>query len=185
MTRNEALEIVHGLGVSPNIFKHLLANEAIMRSIALRFEPEKVDDWGLAGLAHDADYETTQKDISKHPYVVAEKLKAGGVSDEIINAILGHAEYTKVSRDTKMAKALFAGDNMAGLITACALVQPEKKLASVSVESVLKKFKNKSFAAGAKREEILTCESELDIPLAEFAKICLEAMQGISTELGL
>ena len=185
MTRDEALQLIEGLDVSPNILKHLLANEAIMRALAKKFEPEKVEDWGLAGLMHDADYEFTAKDPDKHPYMVAEKLKSLGVSTEIINAILGHANYTGVVRDTQMAKALFAGDNMAGLITACALVQPNKKLSSVSVESVLKKFKTKGFASGANRDEIITCVSELNIPLDEFAKICLESMQGISPELEL
>src|SRR3989344_4822840 len=131
MTRDEALQLIEGLDVSPNILKHLLANEAIMRALAKKFEPEKVEDWGLAGLMHDADYEFTAKDPDKHPYMVAEKLKAAGVSEEITNAILGHANYTNVARDTLMAKSLYAGDNMAGLITAFALVQPNKKTSPV------------------------------------------------------
>lgn len=185
MIRTEALQIIEELGASPNIRKHLLANEAIMRSLALRFEPEKEEDWAIAGLLHDADYEYTQKDPTRHPHVVVEKLKAQEVSLEIQDAILGHSSETGVERKTLMAKSLFAGDNMAGLITAAALVRPDKKLEGLTAESVLKRFKEASFARGAKRDEILTCESELNIPLAQFTEICLKAMQGISKELGL
>ena len=185
MDRNGALTIIEELGGSTNIRKHLLANEAIMRSLAQKFEPEKEEDWAIAGLLHDADYEYTQKDPSRHPYVVVEKLKAQGISPEIQEAILGHSSETKVERKSLMAKSLFAGDNMAGLITAAALVRPDKKLEGLSAESVLKRFKEASFARGAKRDEILTCESELNIPLAEFALICLNAMKVISRELAL
>ena len=156
-----------------------------MRALAKKFEPGQEERWALSGLVHDADYEYTQKDPTKHPYVVADKLKTLGVDQEIIDTVLGHSTEINVKRKTLMAKSLFAGDNMAGLITAAALVRPDKKLEGLSTESILKRFKESSFAKGAKREEILTCEEELNIPLAEFAEICLNAMKGISKELGL
>lgn len=185
MTREEALRLIEELGVSPNIKKHLLANEAIMRHLAKKMEPNRVEDWGLAGLLHDADYEYTQKDPSKHPLVVAQKLREKKADQDIIEAILGHSNETGVERKTLMAKALYAGDNMAGLITAATLVRPDKKLEGLSSESILKRFKESSFAKGAKRDEIITCESELNINLDEFASLCLEAMKGVSDQLGL
>lgn len=183
MNRDEALQIIAELNVSPNIRKHLLASEAIMRALARRFEPEQEEAYAIVGLLHDADYEATEKDLEQHTLVTRRKLEERGADPAIIEAILGHAD--KAPRSSTMAKALYACDNLAGLITAAALVRPDKKLAGLTVESVLKRFKEPSFARGARRDEILTCESELGIPLREFVEIGLDAMKSISDELGL
>ena len=183
MNREQALQIVDELRVSPNIRKHLLANEAIMRALARRLEPEREEAYAIVGLLHDADYEATEKDLEQHTLITKRLLEACGADPAIIEAILGHAD--KAPRTSTMAKALFAGDNLAGLITAAALVRPDKKLAGLTVESVLKRFKEPSFARGARRDEILTCETELGILLPEFVAIGLAAMQAISDELGL
>jgi predicted hydrolase (HD superfamily) len=183
VNRDEALQIIDELNVSPNIRKHLLANEAIMRALARRFEPEREEAYAIVGLLHDADYEATEKDLEQHTLVIKRMLEERGAEPAIIEAILGHAD--KVPRTSTMAKALYACDNLAGLITAAALVRPDKKLAGLTVDSVLKRFKEPSFARGARRDEILTCESELGIPLREFVEIGLEAMKSISDDLGL
>lgn len=143
------------------------------------------EEWAIVGLLHDADYELVEKDPSRHTLVTEEKLRSHNVSDRIINGIKAHHEGVKPTRDNLMEKSVYAADELSGLITAVALVRPDKKLSSVTVESVMKKFPQKSFAAGAKREQILACERELNIPLEEFVGIALKAMQGISEELGL
>lgn len=189
MTRDDALEILDKLGNSPNMTKHALACGFVMRALARRLIPHPPslrtaqDQWEIVGLLHDADYELTNKDLERHTEETTGKLKAMDVDQSIIDAIRGHCD--KAPRNTQMAKAIYACDELTGLIVACALVQPDKKLKSVSVESVLKKFKDKSFAAGADREEIRTCESELNIPLEEFVGIALKAMQENSADLGL
>ncbi|MBI2596146.1 HD domain-containing protein [Candidatus Daviesbacteria bacterium] len=198
MNRQEAYKLMEEMVKSPNLRKHAMAVEAIMRSLCgflkerlaskgVPFEPEEFDEeeWGIVGLLHDADYELVEKDPKRHTLVTEEKLRPLGVSERIINGIKAHHEGIKEGRDNFLEKAVYAADELSGLITAVALVRPDKKLSSVTVESVMKKFPEKSFAAGAKREQILACEKELDIPLAEFVKIGLEAMQGISEKLGL
>lgn len=141
------------------------------------------EDWEITGLLHDADYEATGKSLDLHTEKTTEKLKSVGADDLIINAIRGHCD--KEPRTTLMAKAVYACDELTGLIVACALVRPDKKLSSLTHDSVMKKFKEKSFAAGASREQIKTCETELGINLDEFIQITLEAMQEKSKELGL
>lgn len=183
MTREQALKILEELRNSPNMVKHALACEAAMRTLAQKFEPEKINDWRIVGLLHDADYEATNKDLETHTDLVCEKLTNLGVEPLIIAAIKGHCD--KAQRETLMAKAVYAADELTGLIVATALVMPGKKLSEVTVESVLKKFKEPRFAAGANRAQIKTCETELDIPLAEFVEIVLKSMQEISTDLGL
>lgn len=184
MTRDEAYKLLTEMLKSPNLIKHGLAVEAIMRSLAKKFGEDE-EEWAIVGLLHDADYELVEKDPKKHTLVTEEKLRPLGVSDRIINAIKAHHDGIKPARDNFLEKAVYASDDISGLITAVALVRPDKKLASVTAEGVVKKFHQKSFAAGAKREQILTCERELNIPLEEFAGIALAAMQGISDELGL
>lgn len=190
MTRDEAYKLVEEMIQSPNLRKHALAVEAIMRSLARKFEEDE-EEWGIVGLLHDGDYELVEKDPKRHTLVMEEKLRewslpAGRqVSDRIINAIKAHHDGIKKGRDNNLEKAIYASDELSGLITAVTLVRPDRKLASVTVESVMKKFPEKNFAAGAKREQILACESELNIPLLEFIGIALSAMQGISDELGL
>lgn len=153
-----------------------------MRALAKRFNGDE-NIWGLVGLLHDGDYEQTKADMANHSILMAQWVKDLGETDEILlNGILTHGRQKPVSQ---MDWSLFCCDELTGLIVATALVQPDKKLSGVTVEKVLDKFKTKSFAAGAKREDIVLCESELNIPLPEFIGIALKAMQGISSELGL
>ncbi len=184
MSREEAYQLMLEMIKSPNLQKHGLAVEAIMRKLALRFN-EDPEEWGIVGLLHDADYEVTNKDLNKHTLVISEELEKRGVSKKIINGIQGHAPIIKPNRENNLEKSVFAADELSGLITACALVQPDRKLSSVSVESVMRKFKTPAFAAGALRENIMACETELEIPLEEFVGIALAAMQNISDDLGL
>lgn len=180
---------------NPNLRKHGLAVEAIMRALCeelnkrhpeLSTEEFNEEEWGIVGLLHDADYELIEKDPDKHTLITEQKLReAGETSERIIYGIKAHHPVVKPNRENLMEKAVYCADELSGLITACALVRPDKKLASVTVESVMKKFPQKSFAAGAKRKQIKACEEELVIPLEEFIDIALKAMQDISQELGL
>ena len=194
MKREDALKLVEEMLQNKNLVKHCLAVEAIMRSLANYLEekhPElsrsefNEDEWGIVGLLHDADYEATNKELETHTDVIVQKLKDMNVDGRIINGILAHHSDKKPNRENYLEKAIYASDELSGLITAVALVQPDKKLSTVTVEKVMKKFPQKSFAAGATRENILACESELEIPLEEFVSIALKAMQNISEELGL
>jgi putative nucleotidyltransferase with HDIG domain len=181
--RADAMAIVDELVQTDNIRKHLLATEAIMRRLARRFEPGAEEAWGVTGLLHDVDYEATEKDVSRHTDVAEEHMRGHGFPQEVIDAVRGHAD--KAPRTTAMAKAMYACDAMSGLITAAALVRPDRKLAGLTTDSVLKRFREKSFARGASRAEILTCETELGMPLPEFAQECLTAMQAAAGDLGL
>ncbi|EKD85460.1 MAG: metal dependent phosphohydrolase [uncultured bacterium] len=195
MTREEAYKLMTQMLQSKNLQKHGLAVEAIMRELCkylklknpeLPLEEFDEEEWAIVGLLHDADYELVAKDLSKHTLVTEEKLRAlGGASERLINGIKAHHEGVKTSRDNLMEKSVYAADELSGLITAVALVRPDKKLSSVTVDSVMKKFTQKGFAAGAHRGQILACEKELNIPLEEFVSIALKAMQGISDELDL
>ena len=189
MTKADAIEILEELKNSPNMTKHGIAAGCVMASLFDYFKsksknPELSEaDWEIVGLLHDADYEITNKSLELHTEETTKKLKEKDAAAEIIDAIRGHAD--KETRNTLMAKAIYAADELTGLIVAAALVQPDKKLKSVSVESVLRKFKDKSFAAGANREQIKTCETELQITLEEFTQIVLKSMQANSVQLGL
>lgn len=184
MRRQEALELLQSMVSNKNLIRHGLAVEAVMRALAQKFGQDE-EDWGLVGLLHDGDYEVTGKDLASHTLVITEKLKEKGVSDSIINGIKAHSGLHKVNRENLLEKSVYAADELSGLITAVALVRPDKKLSSVNVDSILKKFPQKSFAAGANREQILTCESELNLKLKEFVTIGLKAMQEVSADLGL
>lgn len=194
MTRDKAYALMIEMLKSKNLQKHGLAVEAIMRAICrylkqghpqLPKEEFDEEEWAIVGLLHDADYELVEKDPKRHTLVTAEKLRSHNVSDRIINGIKAHHDGIKESRDNYLEKSVYAADELSGLITAVALVRPDKKLSSVTLESVMKKFPQKSFAAGAERDQILACEKELNIPLEKFVEIALKAMQGISTQLGL
>lgn len=194
MKRQDAFKLLNEMIKSPNLIRHGLAVEAIMKSLCKYLNekhpelPESEfneEEWGVVGLLHDADYEIVAKDLDKHTIVTGEKLRELGVSERIIEGIRAHHWGVKPTRDNIMEKAVFCADDTSGLITACALIMPEKKLFSVKIESVIKKFKNPSFAAGAKREQILASEKDLNIPIEEFLAIALKAMQGISSEIGL
>lgn len=161
----------------------MLATEAVMRTLARRLDGDE-EAWGLTGLLHDIDVELTEGDMSSHSKLGADLVREMGGSEAMAQAILCHNEAHGVPPQTKLDKALFCADPLTGLITAAALVRPDKKLASVEANSVKKRFKEKSFAAGANREQIAAC-SELGLELDEFIELGLKAMQGIAKELGL
>src|SRR3989344_1001364 len=194
MIREEAYKLMTEMLQNRNLQKHGLAVEAIMRALCeylkqkhpeMGNEEFDEEEWTIVGLLHDADYELVEKDPTRHTLVTEEKLRSHNVSDRIVNGIKAHHDGIKDIRDNLMESSVYAADELSGLITAVALVRPDKKLSSDTVESVMKKFDQKNFAAGARREQILACEKELNIPLEEFVGIALKAMQGISGELGL
>src|SRR5467141_2203451 len=168
---------------SESLLKHALAVEACMRAYAKKFG-ENQDLWGIVGLIHDFDYEKYPTP-EEHPYKGNEILKERGYSDEIRRAIMSHAEYSGVSRDTPLEKALFACDELAGFLTACALVKPGKSLAEVEPKSVQRKMKDKAFARSVKREDIVNGAADLGVNLEEHIAFCIEALKGIAGELGL
>jgi predicted hydrolase (HD superfamily) len=184
MTRDEAYKLVTDWTPNKNLVKHMLAVEAQMTALAKYFG-EKEDDWALAGLIHDADYE---KWPQEHPKKTLEWLKEKGAPDWLASAVETHAwKYNTMDKEpsTKLEWALYTCDELSGFIIACALVRPDKKLSSVTVESVLKKWPQKAFAAGVHRPQIELCEEKLDIKLNDYIAICLKALQNISSELGL
>ena len=183
MNREVALNAVRQNIKNENLVRHMLAVEAIMRALARRFG-ENEEEWGLAGLLHDIDLELIGDDMKIHSKRGEEMVKQLGASDAICHAILCHNEAHGEPFQTLMDKALFCADQLTGLITAGALVRPEKKLAFVEAKSIRKRFKEKSFAAGANREQIAKC-SEINLDLDEFIALGLEAMQGAAENLGL
>ncbi len=183
MTREELLDSVNENVENKNLVKHMLATEAIMRALARRLGEDE-EEWGLTGLLHDIDVELTGEDMSTHSKLGADLARELGASDSMAHAILCHNEAHGVPQETKLDKALFCADPLTGLITAAALVRPNKKLAGLEAKSVLKRFKEKSFAAGADREQISSC-SQLGLELDEFVELGLEAMKAIADDLGL
>ena len=187
MTRKKALDLLHKNMENPNLRRHCYAVEAVMRSLAKRFG-EDVDKWGIVGLLHDGDYEKTRETPQKHTLIMAEWLKKEKVTDkEILSAILSHnyAHTSENPPENRLEWSLYCCDELTGFIVAVALVRPDKKLSSVTVESILKKWGQKAFAAGVKREQIKECEGRLGIPLPDFIDMSLKAMQGIAKDLGL
>ncbi|MBA7635690.1 hypothetical protein ES703_43294 [subsurface metagenome] len=183
MTRKEALNSIKANVENKNLIKHMLATEAIMRTLAERLgEDEK--EWGLTGLLHDIDVELTGGDMNSHSKLGADLVMELGASEAMAHAILCHNPAHGTPRETSLDKALFCVDPLTGLITAATLVLPDKKLAGLKAKSVRKRFKEKSFAAGANREYISLC-SELGLDLDEFIELGLKAMQGIADDLGL
>lgn len=183
MDREEALDSVQANVENQNLIKHMLATEAVMRTLARRLgEDEEV--WGLTGLLHDIDVELTEGDMGTHSRLGADLAREMGASEEMAHAILAHNEAHGVPLENKLDRALFCVDPLTGLITAAALILPDKQLATLKAKSVQKRFKEKSFAAGANREQIATC-SELGIELDEFIELGVEAMQAIALSLGL
>jgi len=181
MTRDQAYQLAKSKFTNKNLFKHVLAVEAVMVALAKHFGQD-VTKWGLAGLLHDLDYEETVKDPDRHTLVTEEILKVYDIDEEIITAIKCHND--KAPRNSLMDKAIYAADPVTGLIVAAALMHPDKKLKSIDVQFILRRFKEKRFAAGANREQIKTC-SDFDLELEEFLGIALNGMQGINKELGL
>src|SRR5229473_1972544 len=168
---------------SESLRKHALAVEACMRAYARKFSADE-ELWGVVGLLHDFDYEKYPS-LEDHPYKGNEILKERGYAEEIRLAIMSHAEYTGVPRQSPMEKALFACDELAGFITACALVKPGKSLAEVEAKSVRKKMKDKAFARSVNRNDILTGAADLGVDLEEHIAFCIEAMKAIADKLGL
>lgn len=183
MDRDEALALMKSKLINKNLQKHTLAVEAIMRRLARRLgEDEEL--WGLAGLLHDIDYEETKGDPEQHSLVGAEYLAGLGVDPRVVQAVRVHNEHHGLPRQSRMDQALHACDPLSGLIVAAVLVSPERKISKVDTAFVINRFGEKSFARGANRDTIRCC-SELGLELEEFVGLSLEAMQGISGQLGL
>jgi predicted hydrolase (HD superfamily) len=166
----------------------MLAVEAAMRAYATHFG-EDADRWGLTGLVHDFDYErypnATHSPSSEHPFEGVRILRERGYPDDVLEAILGHATYTGIPRTTKMAKTLFAVDELTGLITATALVRPSRSVREVEARSVRKKMKDKAFARGVSREDVIGGAAELGVDLDQHIQFVIDALSGIAPTLGL
>ena len=183
MNREKALEIVKEYISNPNLLRHMLAVEAAMRFYA-NYYHEDEETWAIAGLLHDFDYEI-HPTMDKHPQDGAPILRERGVPEEIILAVLSHADHTGVPRNTLLRKALFACDEITGLINAVALVRPSKSLHDLSANSIKKKWKNYHFAAGANRDEIAEGAKALGIDLWQHVENVIHAMRTIASELCL
>ena len=183
MDRNAAWGLLTEFTQSESLRKHALAVEACMRAYARKLGGDE-NLWGVVGLVHDFDYEKYPT-AEEHPFKGSEILKERGYPDEIRKAIMSHAEYTGVPRETPMEKALFACDELAGFITASTLVKPSKSLDELDAKSVRKKMKDKAFARSVNRNDIIQGAAELGVDLEEHIAFCIEAMKGIAAELGL
>ena len=187
-SREDALALVHEYTASDSLRKHMLSVEAAMRAYAVKFgeDPER---WGLTGLVHDFDYEkfpnAAHSPTEEHPAEGVRILRSKGYPEDILQAILGHATYCNVPRETRMAKALFAVDELTGLITASALVKPSKSVHEVEASSVRKKMKDKAFARGVNRDDVINGAAELGVPLDEHIAFVIEAMRGVAPSIGL
>src|ERR671915_2152108 len=187
-SRDEALALVHEFTASDSLRKHMLAVEAAMRAYATKLgeDPER---WGLVGLVHDYDYERWPNEAHSptegHPAEGVRRLRERGWPEDILQAILGHATYSGVARETPMAKALFAVDELTGLITATALVRPTRSVHDVDAKSVRKKMKDKAFARGVNRDDVLVGAQELGVDLDEHVQFVIEAMKTVAREIGL
>jgi putative nucleotidyltransferase with HDIG domain len=183
MNREDAFAIVNEYVKNPNLVKHMLAVEAAMRFYARKFGEDE-EKWAVAGLLHDFDWEI-HPTMEEHPLAGEPILREHGVPDEIIHAVLSHSSHTGIPRETLMEKALFACDEVTGLITAVALVRPSRALYDLKVKSVKKKWKDKSFAAGADREEMEKGAEEFGVELWEHIANVIEAMNEIAESLDL
>jgi len=184
MNREEAAALLRENIKNENLIKHCLAAEVLMRGLARKLDEDE-EKWGLAGLLHDLDWEQTKDEPSRHSLVAYDILEKTDLDGEVALAIKRHNPAHKLELETLLDKALYSAEEITGLLTACALVQPEKKLSALTRESVMKKFKNKSFAAGVDREVVKLVEPWLGISVEELVDICLEEMNKISDELGL
>jgi len=183
MTRNDAWSLLTEFTLSESLRKHALSVEACLRAYARKFgEDEEL--WGVVGLIHDFDYEK-HPSAEEHPYKGNAILAERGWPEEIRRAVMSHAEYTGVSRDSRLEKTLFACDELAGFITATALVKPNKSLAEVDAKSIRKRMKDKAFARSVNRDDIINGTAALGVDLDEHIAFCIEAMRTISRELGL
>jgi putative nucleotidyltransferase with HDIG domain len=188
LTRDQALAVVHEYTASNALRKHMYAVEVAMRAMAER-AGEDPDAWGLVGLLHDFDYERfpnqAHSPIEEHPAEGVRLLAARGLPESMQRTILGHASYTGVTRDTPMAKALFAVDELCGFLVACALVRPSRSLADLEVSSVKKKLKDRAFARGVSRDDVVQGAAELGVPLDEHIDFVLRALRPHERALGL
>ena len=187
IAREQAWNLLTEFTQSESLRKHALAVEACMRACARKWgngSPEDESLWGIVGLLHDFDYERWPS-LDDHPYKGNAILKERGYPEEISRAILSHAEYSGVSRDTPMEKALFACDELAGFITAVALIKPGKSLAEVDTKSVRKRMKDKAFARKVNRDDIIAGAADLGVDLDQHISFCIEALKPIAKELGL
>jgi putative nucleotidyltransferase with HDIG domain len=182
-SHEEAQAILDDWTKNENLKKHAYGVEAAMRAYAEKLGADG-EEWAVLGLLHDFDYER-YPEAENHPWQGAEYLREQGYSEELIEGVLAHAEHTGTVRDTPMKRAIFAVDELTGLIVAVALVRPSKKLSDVTVDSILKKWKDRRFAAGVDRELVEQGAEELGVPLQEHIATVLTAMQGISGRLGL
>ncbi|HWR37654.1 MAG TPA: HDIG domain-containing protein [Clostridia bacterium] len=183
MNREDAWGLLTEFTQSESLRKHALAVEACMRAYAGKFG-EDAGTWGVVGLLHDFDYEKYPT-AEEHPFKGNQILAERGVSDEIRRAVMSHANYSGVSRDSRMEKTLFACDELAGFITAVTLIKPNKSLSEVDAKSVRKRMKDKAFARSVSRDDIVNGAADLGIDLDEHIAFCVEAMKGIAEKLGL
>jgi putative nucleotidyltransferase with HDIG domain len=187
-SRADALALVHAWTQSESLRRHMLAVETAMRAYARRLGADEAR-WGLAGLVHDFDYERFPNDAraadAEHPAEGVRHLRALGYPEDVLDAVMGHAAYTGVPRTTPMARALFAVDELTGLITAAALVKPSRRVADVDVAGVRKRMKDKAFARGVSREDVVQGAAELGVDLDEHIALVLGAMQADAKGLGL
>ncbi len=180
--RDEILDSIQGNVQDKNMIKHMLATEAIMRALARKLGEDE-EEWGITGLIHDIDMELVEGDMSSHSKLSADIAQELGANETMVHAILCHNEAHGVPRETKLDKALFCADPLSGLITAAALVRPDK-LSGLTTKSVAKRFREKSFAAGVNREQVAQCQ-KIGLELEEFINLGIEAMKGIASELEL
>jgi putative nucleotidyltransferase with HDIG domain len=187
-TRADALALMHEYTQSDSLRKHMLSVEAAMRAYAAKFGEDQ-DRWGLTGLIHDFDYErypnAEHSPTEGHPAQGVRLLRERGWPEDILDAIMGHGTYTGVPRVTRMAKALFAVDELTGLVTATALVRPSRSVNEVDAKSVKKKMKDKGFARGVNRDDVLLGAQELGVDLDEHIQFVVDAMRGVAELLGL
>ncbi len=186
--RDETLALMHEYTASESLRKHMLSVECAMRAYAEKLGDD-VERWGITGLIHDFDYERFPNNehsaTDEHPAEGVRILRSRGYPEDILEAILGHAQYSGVPRVTPMAKALFAVDELTGLITATALVKPSKSVHDVEAKSVRKKMKDKAFARGVSREDVIQGAEELGVDLEEHIAFVIDAMRGSAEEIGL
>ena len=187
-SRADALALVEQWTASDSLRKHMLAVESAMRAYAMHFNAD-VERWGLAGLVHDFDYErfpnVSHAAAAEHPAEGVRALRARGYPEDVLQAILGHAEYTGVPRETPMARTLFAVDELCGLVTACALVRPSRSVSDLEASSVKKKMKDKAFARGVSRDDVLRGAAELGVELDAHIAFVIAAMRERADLLGL
>ena len=188
INRNAAWDLLCEYTQNESLRKHALAVEACVRAYARKFQADE-ELWGITALLHDFDYErwpnAEHHPTQEHPFEGSKILRERGYPEEMIHAILAHADYTGVKRETQLDKTLFACDELAGFLTACSLVKPTKSIFAVEAESVVRKMKDKAFARGVSREDVRKGAEEMGVPLPEHISFCIEAMRDVAEQLGL